>query len=215
MEEKAGKARSVLVVEDDPLSARVAEKVLGRLGYTVRGVVAAGEDALDAVRALAPDMVLMDINLAGAMDGVTAAKAIIDTLGVPVIFLTAAVDRDIMERVAGTGAAGYIQKPVKLLDLKANLEMAITRRGRQQPCATSETVNLYKSVLTAVLAACQRRLAVIDAKGHVLLAHPDAHLAGKPFAEAFPGEPAAPSPADTLLLGDGGGEPLGWLRLLA
>ena len=72
------KPKRVLIVEDDALSARVAEKILGRLGYSVRGVVATGEDALDAARALAPDMVLMDINLAGAMDGVTAAKDIID-----------------------------------------------------------------------------------------------------------------------------------------
>ena len=214
MEETGRRSRSVLIVEDDALSARVAEKILGRLGYSVRGVVATGEDALDAARALAPDMVLMDINLAGAMDGVTAAKDIIDTLGVPVIFLTAAVDRDIMERVAGTGAAGYIQKPVKLLDLKANLEMAITRRSRQQPCPTDAAATLYKSVLNAVLRAFACRLAVVDAKGQVLLAHPDAHLAGKPFAEAFPGEPAVPAAADVLLAPDADGEPLGWLRLL-
>lgn len=215
MEATDRKPRSVLIVEDDALSARVAEKILGRLGYVVRGVVATGQDALDAARALAPDMVLMDINLAGSMDGVTAAKDIIDTLGVPVIFLTAAVDRDIMDRVAGTGAAGYIQKPVKLLDLKANLEMAITRRSRQQPCATDAAVTLYKSILAAVLAACDRPLAVTDSQGRVLLAHPDEHLAGMPFAEAFPREPAVPAATDMPLPAGAGGERLGWLRLLS
>ena len=215
MVDTARTPRSVLIVEDDVLSARVAEKILGRLGYTVRGIVDTGEAALDAARALAPDMVLMDINLAGPMDGVTAAKGIIDALGVPVIFLTATVDRDIMDRVAGTGAAGYIQKPVKLLDLKANLEMAITRRSRQPVCATDASVILYKSILSAVLAACDRRLAVTDAQGRVLLAHPDEHLAGMPFAEAFPNEPAVPQGADVPLLGGAGSEPLGWLRLLA
>lgn len=215
MVDTARKPRSVLIVEDDVLSARVAEKILGRLGYTVRGIVDTGEAALDAARALAPDMVLMDINLAGPMDGVTAAKGIIDALGVPVIFLTATVDRDIMDRVAGTGAAGYIQKPVKLLDLKANLEMAITRRSRQPVCATDTAVILYKSILSAVLAACDRRLAVTDAQGRVLLAHPDEHLAGMPFAEAFPNEPAVPQAADVPLVAVVGSEPLGWLRLLA
>lgn len=213
MEETARRPRTVLIVEDDTLSARVAEKILGRLGYAVLGVIETGEAALDAARELAPDVVLMDINLAGPMDGVTAAKGIIDGLGVPVIFLTAAVDRDIMDRVAGTGAAGYIQKPVKLLDLKANLEMAITRRSRQQPCATDAAVTLYKSILSAVLAACDRPLAVTDAQGRVLLAHPDDQLAGMPFAEAFPHEPALPAPSDVPL--GGGGASLGWLRLLS
>jgi len=215
MEDMSRKPRSVLIVEDDALSARVAEKILGRLGYAVLGVVEAGEAALDAARVLAPDMVLMDINLAGPMDGVTAAKGIIDALGVPVIFLTAAVDRDIMERVAGTGAAGYIQKPVKLLDLKANLEMALTRRSRQQTCAADVSGALYKSILSAVLAACDRRLAVTDGQGRVLLAHPEEHLAGMPFAEAFPQEPPVPTAADVPLVADAGGDQLGWLRLLA
>ena len=213
MEETARRARTVLIVEDDTLSARVAEKILGRLGYVVLGVIERGEAAVDAARDLAPDVVLMDINLAGPMDGVTAARGIIDGLGVPVIFLTATVDRDIMDRVAGTGAAGYIQKPVKLLDLKANLEMAITRRSRQQSCATDAAVTLYKSILTAVLAACNRPLAAVDPQGRVLLSHPDEQYAGMPFAEAFPAEPALPGPADLPLVG--GGESLGWLRLLS
>ncbi|KHK03068.1 response regulator [Desulfovibrio sp. TomC] len=213
MEDTVRKSRSVLIVEDDTLSARVAEKILGRLGYTVLDVIETGEAAVDAARSLGPDVVLMDINLAGPMDGVTAAKGIIDSLGVPVIFLTATVDHDIMDRVAGTGAAGYIQKPVKLLDLKANLEMAITRRSRQQPCATDAAVNLYKAILAAVLTACDRPLAVADPHGRILLAHPDEHLAGMPFAEAFPAEPPLPGPADVPLAT--GGASLGWLRLLS
>ena len=106
MEESAKPQRTVLIVEDDPLSARVAEKILGRLGYGILGMARTGEEALDAARQAAPDVVLMDINLAGAMDGMEAAGALIAEFGVPVIFLTAAVDRDIMERVAGAGAAG-------------------------------------------------------------------------------------------------------------
>ena len=213
MEESGRRRRTVLIVEDDALSARVAEKILGRLGYAVLGVVETGEAALGAARNLGPDVVLMDINLAGVMDGVEAAGALIDQLGVPVIFLTAALDRDIMDRVAGTGAAGYIQKPVKLLDLKANLEMAITRRSRQQPCATDAAVTLYKSILAAVLAACDRPLAVVDLAGRILLAHPDEQLAGMPFAEAYPHQPPLPGPSDTPLSGPAG-QPQGWLRLL-
>ena len=206
--------RRVLIVEDDPLSARVAEKILDRLGYGVCAVIETGEGAVTGAQAHAPDVVLMDINLAGAMDGVTAAKAIIESLGAPVIFLTAAVDHEIMDRVAATGAAGYIQKPVKLLDLKANLEMAITRRERERPCPTDAAAALYRRLLEAVARAFDRPFAVVDPEGRVLFAHPDGRLAGELFADVFPEEPPAPMAADTPCP-DASGQPLGWVRLLS
>ncbi len=147
------------------------------------------------------------------MDGVTAARAIIESVGAPVIFLTAAVDRDILDRVAATGAAGYIQKPVKLLDLKANLEMAITRRRRERPCPTDAAAALYRRLLQAVATACARPLAVVDTDGRVLFSHPDRGLAGELFAEAYPDQPACPQPTDTPCP-DAAGAPLGWVRLL-
>lgn len=205
--------RNVLIVEDDPLSARVAVKILERLGYGVCAVIETGEEAIPAAAAHTPDVVLMDINLAGAMDGVTAARAIIESVGAPVIFLTAAVDHDIMDRVAATGAAGYIQKPVKLLDLKANLEMAITRRQRERPCPTDAAAALYRSLLQAVATACAKRLVVVDPDGRVLFSHPQPGLGGELFSEAYPGQPPFPQPTDTPCL-DTAGAALAWVRLL-
>ena len=65
--------RRVLIVEDDPLSARIAAKILDRLGYGACAVIETGEEAVTGAALHAPDVVLMDINLAGAMDGVAAA----------------------------------------------------------------------------------------------------------------------------------------------
>ncbi len=205
--------RRVLIVEDDPLSARVAAKILDRLGYAVCAVIETGEAAVAEAPVLAPDVVLMDINLAGSMDGVAAARALIEGQGVPVIFLTAAVDREIMDRVAATGAAGYIQKPVKLLDLKANLEMAITRRQRERPCPTDAAAALYRHILEAVARAMGRAFAVVDPDGRVLFAHPDAGMAGDLVSDALPGQSAAPGPDDTPCT-DASGRSLGFVRLL-
>jgi two-component system, response regulator PdtaR len=213
MEEPAATRHRVLIVEDDPLSARVAEKTLDRLGYAVCAVLETGEAAVADAPQLAPDLVLMDINLAGAMDGVVAARAIIEALGVPVIFLTASVDREIMDRVAETGAAGYIQKPVKLLDLKANLEMALTRRRREHACPAGTDTIPYLFLLETVVKAWGRPLAIIDPDGRVLFASPGLLFVGAPFAAAFPGEPAVPAAADTPCH-DASGRLLGWLRLL-
>lgn len=207
-----GARRTVLLVEDDSLSARVASKILERLGYGVCAVIETGEEAVAEAETLSPDVVLMDINLAGAMDGVTAARAIIASVGAPVIFLTAAIDHDIMDRVAATGAAGYIQKPVKLLDLKANLEMAITRRQRERSCP-ADAAALYHALLTGLARACDTPFAIVDADGLTLFAHPDTRLAGENFARAFPDQPPAPQPTDTPCP-DAVGNPLAWVRLL-
>jgi|GEM_PF-2495513 len=214
MGEATVRRHRVVLVEDDPLSARVAEKILDRLGYVVCAVFETGEQAVAEVSGQDPDVVLMDIGLAGPMDGVSAARAIIETLGVPVIFLTAAVERDVMDRVAATGAAGYIQKPVKLLDLKANLEMAITRRRRERPCATEAAASFHQMLLHAVVAALGQPLVVADLAGQILFAHPEAGLAGLPFAEALPGQPAMPVSGDSPMIGPAG-QILGWVRLLA
>lgn len=204
--------RRVLIVEDDPLSARVAAKILDRLGYAVCAEIETGEEAVSEASILMPDVVLMDINLAGAMDGVAAARIIIEGLGVPVIFLTAAVDREIMDRVAATGAAGYIQKPVKLLDLKANLEMAITRRHRERPCPIDPAA-LPRGLLEAVASALGRAFAVVDPDGRVLFAYPETGLVGELFTEAFPGQSAVQCPGDTPCA-DASGRSLGFVRLL-
>jgi CheY-like chemotaxis protein len=209
---EAAARRRVLIVEDDPLSARVAAKILDRLGYSVCAEIETGEEAVSEVPVLMPDVVLMDINLAGAMDGVAAARVIIEGHGVPVIFLTAAVDREIMDRVAATGAAGYIQKPVKLLDLKANLEMAITRRHRERPCPIDPAA-LPRPLLDAVAKALGRAFAVVDPDGRVLFAYPQTGLAGELLTDAFPGQSAVQGPDDTPCA-DASGRPLGFVRLL-
>lgn len=206
--------RKVLLVEDDLLAARVAEKILERLGYDVCAVLETGEEAVARAASLAPDVVLMDINLAGPMDGVAAARAIIDAVCVPVIFLTASVDPDIMTRVAETGAAGYIQKPVKLLDFKANLEMALARSRRGEPCCPCPGSGQNASILAAVLKTWDRALAVVATDGQVLFAYPDAGAVGTAFATFFASQPAVPAAGDTPCL-DASGQVFAWLRLLS
>ncbi|MBK9347188.1 MAG: diguanylate cyclase [Burkholderiales bacterium] len=97
---------------------------LAQLGYAVAGHTTRGEDAIALVGQLRPDMVLMDIQLAGAIDGVSAAQAIREQFGVPVIFLTAFAADDILERAKLAEPYGYILKPFSERELKTVLEMA-------------------------------------------------------------------------------------------
>ena len=80
---------SILVVEDEALLAANLVNTLSSLGYTVHKPVATGEDAIRAVKTRQPDLVLMDIQLIGPMDGIEAADKIRAIADIPVVYLTA------------------------------------------------------------------------------------------------------------------------------
>lgn len=115
----------VLVVEDEMVVARDVQVQLQDMGYQVVGHTTRGEDAITLTGQLRPDMVLMDIQLAGAMDGVSAAQAIRDQFGAPIIFLTAFAADDILARAKMVEPYGYILKPFSERELKTVLEMAL------------------------------------------------------------------------------------------
>ena len=101
----------VLVVEDDGIIGRHIQKSLERLGYEVVGVLLSGEEAVEKVVALNPDLVLMDISLSGKMDGVQAAELIHRQVNLPIIFLTAFADPQTLQRAKVTDPFGYLLKP--------------------------------------------------------------------------------------------------------
>jgi CheY-like chemotaxis protein len=84
----------VFIVEDEAVVARDLERSLDRLGYASTGWATSGEDALAKVAAEPPDLVLMDIRLKGAMDGIEAAARIRNEYGIPVVFVTAFADEE-------------------------------------------------------------------------------------------------------------------------
>jgi signal transduction histidine kinase len=122
----AGEA--ILIVEDERIVARDIEKRLKKLGYHVVGAVASGEDAIRQARLALPDLVLMDIQLKGHLDGVQTAEQIHTDLDIPVIFLTAYADEETLQRAKVTEPFGYIVKPFDERDLHAAIEVALRRR---------------------------------------------------------------------------------------
>lgn len=118
----------ILVVEDERVVARDIEKRLKKLNYTIIGSVASGEEALIKAAELRPDLVLMDIQLKGRMDGITAAEHIRVDFDIPVIYLTAFADEDTLQRAKTTEPFGYIVKPFDERDLHVTIEVALRRR---------------------------------------------------------------------------------------
>ena len=128
----------VLVVEDERVVALDLRDSLEDMGYQVVDILARGEDAAAAAERLRPDLVLMDIHLAGQMTGTEAASQIRERLDIPVIFLTAYSDSATLERASGSLPHGYLVKPFDKRELDATLRMALTRHRAEVDVQRSE-----------------------------------------------------------------------------
>jgi PAS domain S-box-containing protein len=123
-EPPAGTGKSILIVEDEGVVAHDIAETLKSLGYAVTGIAKSGEDALEMVKASRPDLVLMDIHLATAMDGIEAAEKIHHLCDIPVIYLTAYADKPLLDRTKITEPFGYIIKPYDERELQSTIEIA-------------------------------------------------------------------------------------------
>ena len=122
----------ILVVEDEAIILLQLEEILHAIGYTVAGLAASGEDAIEKARRLKPDLVLMDIVMPGRMNGIEAAKIITEELDIPVVFVTSYADDTIIEKAKSIKPYGYIVKPFNELVIKATIEVALFRKTSEQ-----------------------------------------------------------------------------------
>ena len=107
----------VMIVEDEAVVALHIRQELTKLGYTVAGTATAGEQALKMIEEVFPDIILMDIHIQGAIDGIETASRIPRYLHVPIIFLTAYSEDVTLKRAGETHPYGYLIKP--FLDRKS------------------------------------------------------------------------------------------------
>ena len=119
--------KSVLLVEDDDIIARVEDWRLKNLGYTVCGRAINGADALKLIAEKKPDVVLMDINIKGDMDGIETTNMIKKEFSVPVIYVTSHSDGATLERAKATKPDGFILKPFEDNDLRIAIELALKK----------------------------------------------------------------------------------------
>jgi two-component system, cell cycle sensor histidine kinase and response regulator CckA len=129
---------SILIVEDESIVAEDLARKLRRLGYGVAGITEFGEKSLALAHELRPRLVLMDIRLGGAMDGVEAAERIRQECDVPVIYLTASSDRATIDRAKVTEPFGYILKPFEDRELESHIEMALYKHEAERKLRESE-----------------------------------------------------------------------------
>lgn len=124
--------KKILIVEDQLIITMDLEYMLDELGYQVCGVCTSYEDALSAIRNDRPDLMLIDIILAGDKTGIDLAHEINRAHRIPFIFLTSHADASTINAAKSTKPAGYIVKPFKRNDVYASIEIAFNHAESQE-----------------------------------------------------------------------------------
>ena len=122
----------ILVVEDEELIGQDIKILLEDLGYEVLDLVPSGEEAISLVGKVNANLVLMDIMLEGEMDGIEAAHQINNDFGIPIIYLTAYRNEEILERAKLTEPYAYIVKPFEERELRTNVEIVLNRHRAEK-----------------------------------------------------------------------------------
>jgi diguanylate cyclase (GGDEF)-like protein/PAS domain S-box-containing protein len=131
-------ATKIMVVEDEVIIAMDTRHQLEDFGYEVVANAYSGEQALTEARQHRPQIVIMDIVLGGGMDGITAAKSIVNRLHIPVIFLTAYSDPETLQRAKKSGATSYLIKPYRFAELHACIEVALHKHQMERKLRESQ-----------------------------------------------------------------------------
>lgn len=156
----------IMVVEDEVLVSRDIQARLVRMGYEVVGAASKGEEAIQLAAVTAPDLVLMDINLRGEMDGIEAAVKINELGSVPIIFCTAYSNDEVLERAKITSPFGYVLKPFDNRELEINIEIALFKHKVEQDLAKT------KQNLDATLTNVSDGVIAADNDGRIFLINP-------------------------------------------
>ncbi len=117
----------ILIVEDEVVVAMDLRQQVLALGYEPVAETRTGEEAILLAGQLRPDLVLMDINLAGEMDGIAAAEVIRNRFSIPVVFLTASTTDSFVSRAKLVAPLGFIYKPFQERELSLVIELALSK----------------------------------------------------------------------------------------
>ncbi len=213
----------LFIVEDQRLIAADLENTLRKLGYEVVGNATSGEEAIEAVTAARPDLVLMDIRLQGAIDGIQAAEAISRRIEVPIVYVTAYADEETIRRAKVTGPFGYVVKPFNPRELQASIEIALykheTDRILAEERARRSSAEEFRLVVESVEEYAIYRL---DAEGRISSWNAGAEriegwrageIVGRHFSTFYPPESLARGEPDGMLAtaaGQGRARTEGW-----
>ena len=119
----------ILIAEKERIIAIDIKNSLHRMGCEVMEILSSGEEVIRKVKEEKPDLILMEITLEGALDGIETAEIISSKYDIPVIYLTAYSDRETLQRAKITEPYGYLIRPFDSREIEIAIEMAFIKRG--------------------------------------------------------------------------------------
>ena len=162
--------KKILIVEDESLVAMDMAHTLKRFGSEVAGIAESGPEAIDIVRNVSPDLVLMDILLKGAMDGIEAAAHIREFSDTPYIYITASTDMETLSRARETYAYGYITKPYQDIEVFTAIETALYKVRAERELRAN------RAWLSSILEGVSDAIITVDNNGNVTYMNRSAEL---------------------------------------
>ncbi|MFA4823568.1 MAG: response regulator [Methanoregula sp.] len=121
----------IMIVDDDTIITHLISIMLQKKGYNVVGTVTSGAEAIGKSVELNPDLVIMDVNMPGAMDGLEAAQYIFQLFRYPVVIITGLSDEKRLERVRHSHSYGIVFKPFTAIEISTSVDLAITNHSNQ------------------------------------------------------------------------------------
>lgn len=121
--------RRILIVEDEILTARMISNQLATSGYSMCKSATNGEDALKTAENEKPHMILMDIRLAGKLDGIEVAEIILSNKKIPIVFMSGFSSTDIIDRASQLNPLAYLTKPFSLAELQSIVDSYFETAG--------------------------------------------------------------------------------------
>ena len=181
-------AKQILIVEDDSDVVGYIEHLLKSLGYGVCAVVSSGDAAMQKAADTQPDLALIDMMLAGDMDGIAVADQMRARFNIPVVYLTAYVDQRLLRRAKIAEPFGYVLKPFAERRLHLNIEIALYRHEMERKFKESEQwlSTILRSIGEGVIATDEnRRVQFINSVAEDLTGWQQENAFGKDLEEVF------------------------------
>ncbi len=192
------KKAKILIVEDDILIAKDVEKILLDQNYSVATLITTGKRAVSKIVQQEPDLILMDIMFHGEVRGIDIARKVRERLDVPVVYLTAHSDKQILKKAKITEPYGYLLKPVGERDLEIAVEQALSKhhmerkfRDRMEK-ALLESENRYRQLVENI----NEGIVTQDRRGNItyanrrfldMIGYPEEEVIGKPITKFLAG----------------------------
>jgi two-component system, response regulator PdtaR len=182
----------VLIVEDDPIIARVLETILKDSGFFVNDSVNSGEKAISSVAAKKPGIVLMDIDLLGHLSGIETARILFHIFNVPVIFVTGHNEEDVLNKAKEADPFGFLVKPINQSILNTTIQVSVnlhekvsgTTEGKTGGLTSTQCEELVGSLKAVILLDEDNRIIWMNDAAEFLLekSGPDLILSDGPSA---------------------------------